>query len=83
MRPSRFHFAVGKHEDAVRHADAGKTVRDEDRGLTFAQLLEAAEHLVFGTRVQCRRRLVEDKHVGFAPPESSTPFLKRLPIICS
>ena len=66
MRPSRFHFAVGKHEDAVRHADAGKTVRDEDRRLTFAQLLEAAEHLVFGTRVQCRRRLVEDQHFGFA-----------------
>ena len=66
MRPSRLHRAVGKHEDAVGHADARKAVRDEDRRLTFAQLLEPVEHLEFGTRVQRRRRLVEDQHVGFA-----------------
>ncbi len=53
-------------ENAVGHADAGKTVIEHNRGFAFTQFLESPEHLVFGTRVQRCRRLVEDQHLRLA-----------------
>src|SRR5262249_17742214 len=90
-----FHFAVSEDENAVSHADAGETVRDQNRRLALTQFLESLEHFVLGTGIQCRRRLVEDHNLRLAhvsrrnrifchsPPESLTPFLNRLPIIWS
>src|ERR1017187_9394096 len=64
--PRSFHLTVSKDENAVGHADAGKTVRNQDRRLAFTQFLEAPEDFVLGTGVQCRRRLVEDQHFRLA-----------------
>ena len=66
MRALRLDLAVGQHEDAVGHADAGEAVGDQHRRLAGAQLLEAPEHLVFGTGVESGGRLVEDQHLGLA-----------------
>jgi hypothetical protein len=45
--PGGFHLTVGKDENAVGHADAGKTVGDQDCRFAFTQFLEAPEHFVF------------------------------------
>ena len=39
---------------------------DQYRRLAFAQLLEAAEHLVLGAGVEGGGGLVEDQHLGLA-----------------
>lgn len=81
------HPTTSQNHDAVGHANGRKPVRDQHRRLAAAQVLEALEHLVFGTRIQSRGGLVEDQHVLFphvgwataifchSPPERSMPLL--------
>src|SRR5688572_32922394 len=69
MRADRFDPSVAEDDDAAAHPHARKTVRDEERGLARAQLLEAAKHLELRARVERRGGLVEDEdlrvaHVG-------------------
>src|ERR1700721_4205824 len=61
--------AVGENQNAVRHADAGKAMRDQDGGFSGTELLETLKHLEFRSSIQSRGRLVEDQyrrlaHVG-------------------
>src|ERR1700722_8513951 len=63
MSPRRFHLTVGQDENAVCHAYAGETVRDQYRGFAFTYLLESPKHFILGTGVQRCRRLVEYQHL--------------------
>src|SRR5262245_56657499 len=58
-----FDLALGEDEDAVGHADARETMRDEHGGLPVAQLLEALEHFELGPGVERRGGLVEDEEL--------------------
>ena len=64
MGPRCFYLAVGEHENAVGHANTGKAMGYEDRGLALAPFLEPLEDLEFGPRIQRCRRLIEDQHLG-------------------
>src|SRR4051812_14595381 len=66
VRPDRLDAPISQHQDAVGHAHAREAMRDEDRRLGLRQLLEAAEDVEFGSRVQRRGGLVEDEHLGIA-----------------
>src|SRR5229473_5201553 len=63
---SGFDHSVGEDENAVGHANAGKTMRDQDGRLAVTEFLEALEYFKLGASIQRRRRLVEDQHGRFA-----------------
>src|SRR6202011_174962 len=65
MSASSFDHSVGEDEDAVGHANAGKTMRDQDGGLAVTEFLEALEYFKLGAGIQCRRWLVENQHGRF------------------
>ena len=63
MRASRLDLSVRQHQDAVGHAHAGKSVRNQHRGAAGTEFLEALENLELGARIQRRGRFVEDQHL--------------------
>ena len=66
MCASGFDHAVGENENAVGHANTGKTMRDQDGRFAVTEFLEALEYFKLGACVQRRRRFVEDQHGRFA-----------------
>src|ERR1700692_1679943 len=66
MSASGFDHSVGEDEDAVGHANAGKTMRDQDGCFAVTEFLEALEYFKLGASIQRRRRFVEDQYGRFA-----------------
>src|SRR5437762_772396 len=53
---------VMEHEDAVRAADRGEAVRDDDGRAADLQALERLLDQVLGLGIDAARRFVEDEH---------------------
>ena len=66
MSARGFDHSVGENEDAVGHANAGKTMGDQDGRFAVTEFLEALEYFKLGASIQRRRWLVEDQHSRFA-----------------
>src|SRR5258707_5354403 len=66
MCASGFDHAIGEDENAVGHANAGKTMRDQDGRFAVTEFLETLEYFKLGASIQRRRRFVEDQHGRFA-----------------
>ena len=57
---------VLQDQDAVRHPNGGKAMRNEDGHFILSQLGETIKDFVFGPRVQRCRRLVENQQLRIA-----------------
>ena len=57
-------LSVLEHADAVRLADGGEPVRDQDRRALTGRGEDAVEDLGLATHVELRGRLVEEHHAG-------------------
>ena len=61
MRSLFRNVSVLQHDDSVRHAHGGKSVRDQQRHFAFGEFGEALEDFVFGAGVERGRRLIQDE----------------------
>src|SRR4051794_4999490 len=95
MRSLLTYASVLNHHDAIREANRGEPVRDQQNRAIFRQIRESLEDFEFRCSIQRRRRLVQDQPLCFAqiraaianfchsPPDRSTPPSNLRPSIWS